>query len=95
MTKLPVAQKLQHKTQINDIELFDDYAWMRDPKWPDVVGDPRVLEYLEEENSFAQHFFDENSVLVEKIFQELKGRIKLTDQSVYIKKDYYYYYSRT
>ena len=31
----------------------------------------------------------------DKLFEELKGRIKLADQSTYTKKDDYFYYSRT
>jgi oligopeptidase B len=94
MLPIPVAKKIPHVTEINGVKLEDDYAWMRDPKWPVGVTDPKILDYLKEENKYSAHFFDKNAALAEKIFEELKGRIKLTDQSTYVKKDDYYYYTR-
>lgn len=91
----PIAEKIKHTSQLHGITLEDNYAWMRDYGWPDSMTDPKVLKYLNDENAYANCFFDENAELKEKIFQELKGRIKLSDQSTYIKKDHYYYYSRT
>ena len=71
----------------------DDYHWLRDPKWPDVK-DPQILDYLKAENKYTENFFADLQNDKEKIFEELKGRIKLDDTSTYTKKKDYYYYHR-
>ncbi|MGI4776154.1 MAG: S9 family peptidase, partial [Janthinobacterium lividum] len=70
------------------------YAWIRDPKWP-IVEDTEILSYLKAENKYYDNFFKPLANEREEIFQELKGRIKLEDQSIYTKRDNYYYYTRT
>lgn len=90
----PIADKVSHNFEIQGQKIHDDYAWLRDPKWP-AVTDKKILGYLESENKYYEQFFSPMLNEKEKIFEELKGRIKLEDQSVYVKKDNYYYYSRT
>ncbi|RYE06507.1 MAG: S9 family peptidase [Rickettsiaceae bacterium] len=90
----PIAKKITSVTKVHDQDLYDDYAWLRDPKWP-VVNDTKILNYLEAENKYHDHFFGTLSKEQEIIFQELKSRIKLEDQSTHIKRDNYYYYTRT
>ncbi len=90
----PVAEQIKHTTEVHGVTLEDDYAWMRDVKWPGSVTDSKILGYLKSENNYANYFFSQHKPLKDKIFEELKGRIKLSDQSTYIKKDEYYYYSR-
>ena len=95
MTKPPLAKQKPHHFTINDYTISDDYAWMRDPKWPGKVDDKEIISYLEEENKYSKAFFDQHIDLKESLFEELKGRIKLTDQSAYVERDDYLYYNRT
>lgn len=90
----PKATKIQHSFTLHNQTINDEYAWLRDKNWPKVT-DTKILEYLESENSYFEHFLSPLQERKEQIFQELKGRIKLDDQSPYIKKDNYYYYTRT
>ena len=82
--------KNSHMTQNN---LVDKYSWMRDSNWPNVE-DKNILEYLKNQNTLTENYFEKNEKLKAEIFEEIKSRIKLEDQSTYVKKDDYLYYSR-
>lgn len=94
-SKAPIAKEKPSNYDIGKFTIEDNYAWMRDPKWPAEVENPDVLSYLRQENSFAKNFFDQFSDLKNQIFDELKGRIKLEDESYPITKGDYDYYIRT
>ena len=90
----PIADKIDHHYTIHNVNIVDQYDWLRDRNWPNVTN-KKIISYLEEENNAATLFFKENQILKENIYEELKSRIKLEDQSTYTKKKNYYYYSRT
>jgi len=94
MTKAPIAEKISYVTEVGKEKVYDDYAWMRDPKWPKSVDDEKILSYLKAENEYTKSFFDKRQELKNSIFEELKGRVELKDQSAYVKRDNYYYYTR-
>ena len=68
---------------------IDEYYWLRNR------DDPRVLEYLEAENRYAEAVMRHTEGLQEQLYQEMRGRIKETDLSVPERIDGWYYYSRT
>ena len=90
----PITEKIPYNFEIHGQKIVDDYAWLRDPKWP-VVTDKKIIDHLNAENQYYKGFFEPLEKKKEEIFEELKGRIKLADQSTYIKKDNYFYYTRT
>ncbi len=90
----PIASKKEHKYNLFNIEINDEYNWLRDKNWP-LVTEEEIISYLKEENAFANDFFQKNQDLKEGIYHELKSRIKLSDQTTYTKKENFYYYSRT
>ena len=61
--------------------MTDDYAWLRDPGYPDVK-DEAILAHLKAENAYFKDAMAPHQPLIETIFQEMKGRIKEDDQSV-------------
>ena len=67
----------------------DPYYWLRER------DDPEVLAYLEAENAYTEAMMAHTAELQETLFQEIRGRIKQTDESAPYKRDDYYYYSRT
>ncbi|AFE52721.1 protease II [Rickettsia prowazekii str. GvV257] len=91
--KPPIANKQNYSFEIHKQTIKDDYNWLRDPNWPNVEED-KILDYLKAENKYTENFFLNLKKDKKKIFEELKGRIKLDDESVYIKKKDYYYYQR-
>ncbi|MDR0296712.1 MAG: S9 family peptidase [Rickettsia sp.] len=92
--KLPIADKIDYSFSLHGQKITDEYAWLRDSEWPNV-SDKKIIEYLRAENKYSEQFFEPLQKEKDKIFEELKGRVKLADQSTYVKKDSYYYYTRT
>jgi oligopeptidase B len=91
----PIAKKISYSVNIHDTTIDDEYNWLRDQDWPKKITDQNILGYLNEENDYFHNFMNPLKKEKELIFEELKARIKLKDQSTYIQKDNYYYYSRT
>ncbi len=67
----------------------DDYSWLRDRSNPDVIS------YLEAENAYTASVMAPTQPLQEKLYREILGRIQETDLSVPVKRDDYFYYTRT
>jgi oligopeptidase B len=77
-------------TTLGDVRV-DNYFWIRD----DARKNPDVIAYLDAENRYTESVMKPLEPLVEKRYQEMKGRIKETDLSVPERIGNYYYYSRT
>lgn len=92
--KTPIAEKIPFSFVKHGKEIIDQYHWLKDKDWPHIKNE-KIINYLKEENKYYEYFFSDLNEVKEKIFEELKGRIKLEDQSLYIRKDDYYYYTRT
>src|SRR5690349_15087982 len=66
----------------------DPYAWLKDDNWREVMRDPSRLRsdiraYLEAENAYTYSGLETvTAALQEKLFEEMKGRIKDNDSSV-------------
>ena len=87
----PVARIVpKQDTTLGDVRI-DNYAWLRD----DARKDAAVISYLEEENRYTEAMTRHTAALQEKLFQEMKGRIRETDLSVPERIGEYFYYSRT
>ncbi|MFQ5534030.1 MAG: S9 family peptidase [Sphingomonadales bacterium] len=89
----PVAAALPTETTHHGITVTDPYGWLRDPGYPDVT-DEKVLAYLEAENAYFKSVMAPHQDLTEKIFEELKARIKEDDSSVPVKDGNYFYHWR-
>lgn len=77
----------------------DNYAWLRDDNWQQVMRDPSVLDadiraMLEAENAYYNQVMSPLAELEETIFQEMRGRIKEDDSSVPTRDGEWFYYSR-
>ena len=63
----------------------DDYAWLRDPAYPEVV-DPEIRSYLEAENAWFERFMAPLRPQIASLHEELKARIKADDSSVPVRE---------
>ena len=95
----PVARR-DPKTirQLNRTRV-DDYAWMKDENWREVLRDPKVLradirEHLEAENAYTADMLKGTEALQAQLFAEMKGRIKEDDSSVPASDGAWDYYVR-
>jgi oligopeptidase B len=77
----PTALKRSSSTTHHGITITDDYAWLRDPNYPDVT-DVAILAHLKAENAYYEAQMAPHQPLIETLFQEMKGRIKEDDASV-------------
>ena len=82
------AKAVPHRLERHGHVRTDDYYWLRDR------DDPDTLAYLEAENERTRTTLAHVRGLEEKLFREIKGRIKETDMSVPYRRDDYYYYTR-
>ncbi len=84
----PRAKQIAKTLSIHGHERVDNYFWMKERDHPDV------LAYLEAENEYYKTQTEHTSAFQEKLFQEMKSRIKEDDASVPYKKNGYWYYVR-
>lgn len=83
----PVAPVHPHSFTAHGITVRDDYAWLKDAKWQDVLRDPSVLEpeirkYLDAENAYTESLLGSTDALQKKLVAEMRARIKEDDSSV-------------
>ncbi|OYW47036.1 MAG: S9 family peptidase [Sphingomonadales bacterium 12-68-11] len=77
----PVAAKKPATATHHGIALSDDYAWLRDPGYPEVT-DKEVLAHLEAENAWFQARMKPHQDTIDALFKEMRARIKEADKSV-------------
>ena len=87
----PVAAKRSHSFTHHGITVADDYAWLRDPGYPEVT-DTQVLAHLEAENRWVEARMAQHKPLMDQLFAEMRGRIKEADKSVPQKDGDYFYW---
>jgi len=86
----PKATKHPHQVAYHGQTLSDDYFWLKDQGYPEIDDQP-VLDYLTEENDYYAAFIEPNRPLVDRVFEEFKGRTDESEESVpYIKNGYQY-----
>ncbi|XP_021750641.1 uncharacterized protein LOC110716329 isoform X2 [Chenopodium quinoa] len=91
MTTPPIAKKEKHQIEMFGDVRIDDYYWLRD----DSRSNSDILSHLRSENSYTDFVMSGTKQFEEKLYAEIKGRIKEDDMSVPLRKGNYYYYERT
>ncbi len=96
--KPPRAEKRPHAETWHGYEKRDDYRWLKAQNWQEVMHDPSLLPqdiraYLEGENAYQEAVMADTGALQERLFAEMKGRIKEDDSSVPAPDGPYAYYS--
>jgi oligopeptidase B len=100
MTHTPPVARIEPKTieQLGRTRV-DNYAWLKDDNWQQVMRDPSVLRadvraYLDEENAYRELVMAPTAELQERIYQEMRGRTKEDDSSVPAADGPWEYYRR-
>ncbi|MDX9729452.1 MAG: S9 family peptidase [Bacteroidales bacterium] len=92
----PVAEKIPFVVESNGNERTDNYFWMRlsdDQKNAETPDSQtvKVLAYLNAENDYADAVMKHTDPLQQKLFEEMKGRIKEDDETVpYLDNGYWF-----
>jgi oligopeptidase B len=87
----PQAAKKPHSFTHHGVSVSDEYAWLRDPGYPEVA-DKEVLAHLEEENRWFEARMKPHQEKIDTLFKEMRGRIKEADKSVPQKDGDYLYW---
>lgn len=90
--KPPVAEKIPKVLKIHGYELVDNYAWMRDRE---EKKDRKIMDHLNAENAYTEHHMGRHQGLVDRLYNEMLGRIKQDDSSVPYKLGEYWYFTKT
>jgi len=92
----------QQKTikKCHEISWEDDYAWIHQENILEVLKDPlklnsEVRKYLEKNNEYTEHHLKDTREFQKKLFDEIKGRIKLDDESLPYTDKKYIYWTKT
>ena len=98
--KLPQLKKKLEIKSCHNIEWEDNYSWIHQNNILEVLKDktkldPDVKKYLEDENAYTEHHLKDTKVIQKKLFDEIKGRIKLDDESLPYKDLAYEYWTKT
>ncbi len=89
---IPVPPRARIRPKVNEIHgdiRIDEYAWLRDRENPEVIA------YLEQENRYTDTVMRHTEELQQRLYDEMRARIKETDLSVPEPIDDWLYYSRT
>ena len=84
----PVAVRRPHRHEKHGDVRVDDYYWLRER------DNPEVRAYLEAENAHVREVMAGTADFEERLFAEIKGRIRQTDMSVPFREGAYRYYHR-
>ena len=98
--KIPQLKKKPEIKTCHDTTWEDNYSWLHQDDILEVLKDskklnPEVKKYLEEENSYADFHLSKTKNIQKKLFDEIKGRIKLDDESLPFKDYNYEYWTKT
>ena len=98
--KIPQLKKKPELKSCHNTTWEDDYSWIHQDNILEVLKDsskllPDVRKYLEEENDFTEHNLKDTKKYQKILFDEIKGRIKLDDESLKFKDKEYEYWTKT
>ena len=98
--KIPQLQKKLEVKSCHDNTWEDNYSWIHQNNILEVLKDsskllPEVRKYLEDENNYFEHQMKNTKNCQKKLFDEIKARIKLDDESLPFKDTNYEYWTKT
>tara|TARA_B100000029_G_scaffold343058_1_gene335437 strand:- start:199 stop:2274 length:2076 start_codon:yes stop_codon:yes gene_type:complete len=98
--KIPQLRKKPETKTCHNMTWEDNYSWIHQKNILEVLKDkkkldPEVRKYLIQENNYAEHHLKDTKDLQKKLFKEIKGRIKLDDESLPYKDLRYEYWTKT
>jgi oligopeptidase B len=98
--KVPQLRKKPETKSCHNISWEDNYSWIHQKNILEVLKDknkldPEVREYLNQENKHTEHHLKDTQNLQKKLFHEIKGRIKLNDESLTYQDHTFEYWTKT
>ena len=98
--KIPQLKKKPELKSCHNVTWEDNYSWIHQENILEVLKDsskllPEVRKYLEDENDYFSHQMSDTKEIQKVLFDEIKGRIKLDDESLPFKDVRYSYWTKT
>ncbi len=98
--KVPQLRKKLEIKSCHNTSWEDNYSWIHQKDILEVLKDknklnPEVKKYLIEENNHTDYHLKDTKDLQKKLFDEIKGRIKLDDESLPFRDHTYNYWTKT
>ena len=98
--KIPQLRKKLEVKSCHNITWEDNYSWIHQKNILEVLRDkkklnPEVEKYLIEENEYTNYHLNDTKPIQKKLFNEIKGRIKLDDESLPYRDHTYDYWTKT
>ena len=98
--KIPQLKKKSEIKTCHSTSWEDNYSWIHQTDILEVLKDskklnPEVRSYLEEENAYTDFHLSNTKNIQKELFNEIKGRIKLDDESLPFKDFNYEYWTKT
>ena len=97
---IPKLRQQKTVKKYHGVSWEDNYAWVHQKNILDVLKDssvlnPEVKKYLEENNNYTEDQLEDTKKIQKKLFNEIKGRIKLDDESLPFTDKKYIYWTKT
>src|SRR4029078_9107272 len=86
--QVPVTKKQEKVFSEHGHQRIDNYYWLSDR------NDSNVINHLKEENAYVESYMKKTEPLQKKLYDELVARIPQADQSLPVKRNGYWYYTR-
>ena len=98
--KIPQLRKKPEIKSCHNITWEDNYSWIHQKNILEVLKDkkklnPEVEKYLVEENKYTEYHLKDTKPIQKELFNEIKGRIKLDDESLPFRDHTYDYWTKT
>ena len=98
--KIPQLEKKPELKSCHNVNWEDNYSWVHQSNILEVLRDsskllPEVRNYLEKENAYTEYHLKDTKDVQKQLFDEIKGRIKLDDESLPFKDTHYEYWTKT
>ena len=98
--KVPQLRKKPEIKSCHNVTWEDNYSWVHQNNILEVLKDkkklnPEVENYLIQENQFTDYNLEDTKIFQKKLFDEIKARIKLDDESLPYRDHSYEYWTKT
>ena len=97
---IPKLRQQKTTKKCHGVSWEDNYSWIHQENILEVLKDPSLLnaevkKYLEENNNYTQNKLRDTKEIQKKLFEEIKSRIKLDDESLPFTDKKYIYWTKT
>lgn len=89
----PVAERRAFSFTAHGVTIDDPYAWLKTPDYPEPVEDRAILDYLEAENAYFESVMAPHRPLIDRLYEEMKARLKEDEATVPQKDGDWLYWS--